>query len=134
MVTSNSKNKDEKKLNEEDKLLKKLIDNCIAKNKNLKRHLKRYCSTLGIIKITDFIRGIDELKFGFIESEIITIKNLCENDGIYMKLDSFMKIVSKVNPNYDLMIKEPDFDDELKNFNTSKKHSYIDKKTFNIKY
>mmetsp|Transcript_25502 Transcript_25502/g.26583 ORF Transcript_25502/g.26583 Transcript_25502/m.26583 type:complete len:2300 (-) Transcript_25502:58-6957(-) len=114
--------------------MKKLVDFCIKKNKNIHRHLKRYSTTLGKICKTDFVRAINELKLGFIEPDIISLINLCETDDIYINIEKFVKIMIECDPNYEMITREPEFNEDIHKIKNEKKYSLIEKKAFNINY
>ena len=90
----------------QDELLKKLVEFCIKKNKNMNRHLKRYCKTLGKLSKQEFVQAIDELKIGFIENEITILSNICsEND--YISVKKFVNNMILCNKNYENIAREP---------------------------
>ena len=63
-----------------DELLNTLCEFCVKKNINLKRHLLRYdISKNGKISENDFKRAIEELKLGFINSDLDKLANTCKS-------------------------------------------------------
>lgn len=99
----NEKIDDKEKANS---LLKKLVDFCLKKQKNICRSFKHYSPSLNKIKKEDFCKAIHELKLGFIEDDILSLFSLCENDGLYIDIDSFVKLMIKCNSNYENIARE----------------------------
>ena len=123
-----------------DELLKSLCDFCIKKNINLRRHLQRYdISKNGKITENDFKRAIEELKLGFIGSDLDKLANTCKsphsND---VSIDNFLNLLNNKNNNFKKFIEQfsevPDNIVMPGNKQATKKYDKFENKAFNIDY
>jgi hypothetical protein len=71
------------------------------------RHLQRYdISKLGKISKNDFYKAIDELKLGFIDTDIKNILLSSNFKEDYLEIKIFISKMVEIDKNYELLIKE----------------------------
>ena len=123
-----------------DELLNTLCEFCVKKNINLRKHLLRYdISKNGKISENDFKRAIEELKLGFIGSDLDKLANVCKSQHSNdISIDNFLNLLKSKNNNFKALIEQ--FSDEPDNIimtgnkQASKKYDKFENKAFNIDY
>ena len=123
-----------------DEFLNTLCEFCVKKNMNLKKHLLRYdISKNGKINENDFKRAIEELKLGFINSDLDKLANTCKSQHSNdISIDNFLNLLKSKNNNFKALIEhfsdEPDNIIMSGNKQASKKYDKFENKAFNIDY
>jgi DNA repair exonuclease SbcCD ATPase subunit len=115
-------------------IMKKFVIICLKKNINIARQLLRYdIGKIGSVSRSDFVRSIDELKLGYIDSEITRLLNKANIMDNNININQFVQSMISSEPNYTNVIKQTDYNfDDLRR--QSKKYNPFENKTFNINY
>ena len=116
-----------------DKLLLDLVHFCMARNIDIKRHLKSYYpSDNGRISDEKFMNAIMELKTSFTENDIKELLQFCKpKNGDDISIDEFVELLKSKDSNYKVKDETVVSSDD-KQF--SKKYDMFDNKPYNMNY